>query len=159
MIIAIHVLFLADFSNIIEDSKEKQNNIYFDKVLHKAIIKVDERGTIAAAATGIAFGVLSASRPKNTWEFDRPFLYVVMDKKYMVPLFVGRVVDPKGKLTLSPRNSQEMPTKKMSEEEKDQDHMETEAMEEMEMKPEMAKADQAPAKEDVESMEKDIKNE
>ena len=145
-------VFAADFSNIIEDPEQK-NNIYFDKILHKAILEVNERGTEAAAASSTTFGVLSAAGPKIKYKFDRPFLYTVMDKKYMFPLFVGRVVDPSNTHELSQRASQDIPNEMMSEQEKDQDHMES--MEEVKMKPQiMTKAAQIPATEDVESLEK-----
>ena len=144
-------VFAANFSNIIEDPEQK-NNIYFDKILHKAILEVNERGTEAAAASSTTFGVLSAAGPKIKYQFDRPFLYAVMDKKYMFPLFVGRVVDPSNTHELSQRASQDMSNEMMSEQEKDQDHMES--MDEVKVKPEMAKAAQTPAKEDIESMER-----
>ena len=70
----------------------------------------------------------------------------------MFPLFVGRVVDPSNTHELSQRASQDMSNEMMSEQEKDQDHMES--MDEVKVKPEMAKAAQNPAKKDVESMEK-----
>ena len=70
----------------------------------------------------------------------------------MFPLFVGRVVDPSNTHELSQRASQDIPNEMMSEQEKDQDHMES--MEEVKMKPEMTKAAQIPATEDVESLEK-----
>ena len=71
----------------------------------------------------------------------------------MFPLFVGRVVDPSNTYELSQRASQDIPNEMMSEQEKDQDHMES--MEEVKMKPQiMTKAAQIPATEDVESLEK-----
>ena len=145
------VHFTADFSNIVEDP-EQSNSIYFDKILHKAILEVNERGTEAAAASSSTFDVLSSAGPKITYKFDRPFLYAVMDKQYMFPLFVGRVVDPSDRHKLSLRASQDMPNEMTSEHEMDQDHMKS--MDEIQKKPEMAKAAQTPAEEDVESMEK-----
>ena len=116
-------------------------------------MEVNERGTEAAAASSTTFGVLSAAGPKIKYKFDRPFLYAVMDKKYMFPLFVGRVVDPSNTYELSQRASQDIPNEMMSEQEKDQDHLES--MEEVKMKPQiMTKAAQIPATEDVESLEK-----
>ena len=143
------VIIAADFSNIVEDP-EQNNNIYLEKILHKAILEVNERGTEAAAASSTTFGVLSAAGPKIKYKFDRPFLYAVMDKKYMFPLFVGRVVDPSNTHELPIQSPQDMPNEIMSEQKKDQDHMES--MDEDKMKPEIAA--QIPAKEDVEFMEK-----
>ena len=113
----ISVIFAADFSNILDDPEEKA---YFDQILHKARIIVDERGTKAAAVSSISLQTLSGSRADNIWKFDRPFLYAIMDKRYNFPIFIGRVVDPSKTYELSPR---QMPNKMMSDQEKDQDDM------------------------------------
>ena len=88
----------ADFSYIFND-----DGISLQNIIHKAVIEVDEVGSKAAAFTGLDFGVKSIAKVKNPWIFDRPFLYAIMDKKYMFPLFVGRVVDPSGQYELSSR--------------------------------------------------------
>ena len=79
-------------------AKEK---FFINDVVHKAIIEVDEKGSKAAAVSSIDFEIRNPF--KNKWIFDRPFLYTIMDKKHMIPLFIGRVVDPSEVNQLSPR--------------------------------------------------------
>ena len=76
----------ADFSGITGGP----NGLSVSAVEHEAFIEVDENGTKAAAATGVA--VASSHGPTVT--VDRPFLYVIRDKSAGMILFIGRVVDP-----------------------------------------------------------------
>jgi serpin B len=64
-----------------------------DQVIQKVVMKVDENGTKAAAATGVAVGT-SAVIGGSTITFDRPFLLVLQDTETHTPLFVARVADP-----------------------------------------------------------------
>ncbi|WP_250034218.1 serpin family protein [Paractinoplanes maris] len=63
-------------------------------VVHKTYIKVDERGTEAAAVTG---GVMTTSALANPMDFrvDRPFLFTISDRDTGTILFLGRVTDPR----------------------------------------------------------------
>jgi serpin B len=61
-----------------------------DSIEHEAFIEVDEEGTRAAAATGVA--VVESHGP--TIEVNRPFLFFVVDKPTSSVLFLGRVLDP-----------------------------------------------------------------
>ena len=81
----------ADFSDI---TNEK---IALDKIVHKAVIEVNEKGSEASAATYALFGTRSAAaRPQPEFiQFDRPFLFVIQDKRNQLPLFMGRIVDPR----------------------------------------------------------------
>lgn len=66
--------------------------LLLSKVLQKAIIKVDERGTKAAAVTaGIV--MMRAVMPMMT-EINRPFVFVIFDQKSNKPIFMGQVVNP-----------------------------------------------------------------
>ena len=76
----------ADFRRL---STEK---LLIDDVIHKAWIKVDEKGTQAAAATAVEFRGVSA--PLDSLAFDRPFLFVIVDRPTGTPIFLGRVADP-----------------------------------------------------------------
>jgi len=89
----------ADFCNMVRCDRggfsRSEDKISISKVLHKAVIEVDEKGTKAAAVTGVGFGTRSDAK-RNIWKFNRPFLYAIMDDKNHLPLFIGRVVDPTG---------------------------------------------------------------
>lgn len=61
------------------------------QVLHKAVIEVDETGTIAAAAT-IA-GITPYSLPR-IFLINRPFFFFIYHEDTNCLLFMGRVIDP-----------------------------------------------------------------
>ncbi len=79
----------ADFSGM----NGKQNLLITD-VIHKAFIAVNEAGTEAAAATGVIVGIKSAP-PTVKITVDRPFLFMIHDRKTRTVLFMGRVLNPK----------------------------------------------------------------
>ena len=77
----------ADFTKIAED-------LYVDKVLHKAKLEVDEEGTRAAAATVIEMETTGAMIEEvEVLEFiaDQPFYFVIRDRNSGVILFMGMV--------------------------------------------------------------------
>jgi serpin B len=63
------------------------------EVVQKAVLKVDEQGTEAAAASGVGVAV-SARVPQQLVRFDRPFLFLLTDTATRSPLFVTVVNDP-----------------------------------------------------------------
>ena len=68
-------------------------NLSIDNVVHETFIAVDEKGTEAAGATAII--IRPPSIPQGPQFFaDRPFLFVIVDRRNGVPLFIGRVLDP-----------------------------------------------------------------
>lgn len=67
--------------------------LFVSEVMHKSYIKVDERGTEAAAVTGITVGVTSVG-PDLSFRVDRPFIYLIREKTSNTVLFIGKVVDP-----------------------------------------------------------------
>ena len=77
----------ADLSGI-----NGKKNLYCSAVVHKAFIKVDEEGTIAAAATGIG---IKATSFTPSFVIDRPFLFYIIDRRYNVIMFSGKVTNPK----------------------------------------------------------------
>ena len=69
-------------------------DLFVQSVVHEAFIKVNEAGTEAAAATGIAAGGTSIQPIPTVVRLDRPFIYLIRDIPTQTVLFVGRVVDP-----------------------------------------------------------------
>lgn len=65
--------------------------LFVGAVEHEAVVKVNEEGTEAAAATGVA---IPASMPQFELKADRPFLFFVRDRQTGAILFMGRVADP-----------------------------------------------------------------
>jgi serpin B len=62
-------------------------------VVQKVVMKVDEKGTKAAAATGV--GIATSIRVGGqTITFDRPFLLLLEDTTTHTPLFLARVANP-----------------------------------------------------------------
>jgi serpin B len=62
-------------------------------VVHKAFVSVDEKGTEAAAATGIGMTV-SAPQQNAVFTVDRPFIILIRDRETGAILFLGRVLNP-----------------------------------------------------------------
>merc|ERR1711892_1320784 len=57
--------------------------------------KVDKEGTVGAAATGVELVLLSGSFGRNIdVNVDRPFIFIVQDKKNNIPILVGRIKNP-----------------------------------------------------------------
>jgi len=77
----------ADLSKITEEE------IFVSKAKTKTVVKVDEEGSEAAAVALISFGIRSnfAATP---FIVNRPFVFMIYDARFDVPLFVGRVVNP-----------------------------------------------------------------
>ena len=78
----------ADFSGI-----SGQKDLYITKVIHKAIIEVNEEGSEAAAATAVVMGV-KAVLHKPVFKADQPFLFLIRHNETGSILFMGRVNNP-----------------------------------------------------------------
>jgi len=64
------------------------------QIAHQARIRVDEAGTVAAAATAI--GATRSMEEAREFSADRPFLFVLGPVSPALPLFAGMVDDPSG---------------------------------------------------------------
>ncbi len=80
---------LADFSGM-----DGTNNLYIQVAIHQAFVDVNEEGTEAAGATGVAVGLKSIPVFK-IFCADRPFIFLIQDRATGIILFLGRVVNPK----------------------------------------------------------------
>ena len=83
----------ADFSRI---GSSDAGNLYITRVMHKTHITVDGMGTKAGAATVVEMAPESAPGEPDFYvvNLDRPFLYMVIDTYWNMPIFMGTMVDP-----------------------------------------------------------------
>lgn len=81
----------ADFSGM-----NGKRDLFISAVVHKAYVDVNEEGTEAAAATGVAVRALAvhAPQPIRLFRADHPFLFLVRDNRSGSILFLGRIVNP-----------------------------------------------------------------
>lgn len=91
----------ADFSAM---AHSEEGNIYISRVLHKTYICVDGKGTRAGAATAVEIRCEGAMEPveMKTVTLDRPFVYMLIDTEYSMPLFIGAMLDPTGEFPRTP---------------------------------------------------------
>lgn len=79
----------ADFSRMVT---HVENGLAIDHVLHKTYISVDEKGTKAAATSAV--GIMEAAYiPSNEVYLNRPFVYMILDCRTNLPVFMGTVMD------------------------------------------------------------------
>lgn len=84
----------ADFSLM---SESRGKDLVIGEVLHKSFIRVDEKGSEAAAVTSIMMKATSMPyREELQLSFDRPFFYAIIDKQAKIPLFMGILANPLG---------------------------------------------------------------
>jgi serpin B len=86
---------LADFTGIANPANPAER-LVIGAVFHKGFVKVDEKGTEAAAATAVMeaeVGTAAGGGPRP-FRVDRPFLFVIRDNASGLVLFLGRVNDP-----------------------------------------------------------------
>jgi serpin B len=78
----------GDYSALGEDGLE------ISQVVQKTFLEVDEDGTEAAAATGVAMETSGGAPQPEVVTFDRPFLFLLTDTQTRSPLFMTVVHDP-----------------------------------------------------------------
>ena len=79
--------FKADFSGITPGPER----IYVSRVIHKAFVEVNEKGTEAAAATAV---VMMSRMAIPSFCVDHPFLFMICHKKSNAILIMGRMLKP-----------------------------------------------------------------
>ena len=82
------------FSDEADFSQMAEMPLHISAVQHKTYIKVDEKGTKAAAVTGImteSDSVPEEPELKVEVRLDRPFVYFILDQKTNLPIFLGTV--------------------------------------------------------------------
>ena len=79
----------ADFSGM-----TGSRDLWIRAVVHKAFVSVDEKGTEAAAATGVVMLESGVSKEPIAVTVDRPFVFLIRDTGTGTVLFLGRVLNP-----------------------------------------------------------------
>ncbi len=70
-----------------------RSDLLIDDVIHQSFIKVDEKGTEAAAATAVVVRQKSSMRTKHI-NLNRPFVFVIVEKSKNSILFIGKLMKP-----------------------------------------------------------------
>jgi serpin B len=79
---------LSDFSRL-----TPREDVYISRIRQKTYMRVDEKGTEAAAATSVGFGATSAPAGLHV---DRPYLLAIRERLSGTVLFLGAIRDPRG---------------------------------------------------------------
>ena len=79
----------ADFSGM-----TGKRDLFISFVIHQAYVKVDEKGTEAAAATAAGMEKTTSVMPRTDFRADHPFIFLIQEKDTGNILFFGRMVDP-----------------------------------------------------------------
>ena len=70
--------------------------LWISKVLHNCVVKVDEKGTKAAAFSGLIMatkGTIISTEIKKLY-LNKPFIFIIQDKTSKLILFIGKVDNP-----------------------------------------------------------------
>jgi serine protease inhibitor len=78
----------ADFSGM-----DGTKDLFISSVIHQAFVKVDEKGTEAAAATAVVVP-MSMPIPSSIFRADHPFIFLIQEKDTGNILFLGKVINP-----------------------------------------------------------------
>lgn len=65
-----------------------------NKVIQKAVVEVNEQGTVAAAVSGVSIMARSMQNDFEEFHADRPFIFFIQHARSNLILFAGRVNNP-----------------------------------------------------------------
>lgn len=71
-----------------DDSKDPNVDLFVNQFKHKASLTINEKGTVASAATSVLIGNRSGT---NKFFVDRPFIFLIKDEHSGAILFIGRI--------------------------------------------------------------------
>jgi serpin B len=80
----------ADFTRLFEE----KYGLMISRVIHKAVIEVNEEGTEAAAVTGVEVSLTSLPPEKPVLTLNRPFIFFIKEKHTGAILFAGKLSNP-----------------------------------------------------------------
>lgn len=72
----------------------RRKDLYIGDVKHKTYCRIDEAGTEAAAVTSVEIRETSMPESDIELDFNRPFIYGIIDTVTGLPLFLGIMDDP-----------------------------------------------------------------
>ena len=78
----------ADFSGM-----TGSDELFIEKVIHQAVVEVNEEGSEAAAATSVHM-VLKAVPDYVSFDADHPFIFFIQHKETGTILFMGKILNP-----------------------------------------------------------------
>lgn len=81
----------ADFSLM---TPERSKDLFITDIRHKTYFKINETGTEAAAATLVEIGKTAVPGADIALDFNRPFLYGIVDQNTGMPVFIGILENP-----------------------------------------------------------------
>jgi serpin B len=81
----------ADFSLM---TPERSKDLFITEIRHKTYFKINEVGTEAAAATLVEIGKTAVPGADIVLDFNRPFLYGIVDQNTGMPVFIGILENP-----------------------------------------------------------------
>eukprot|EP01083_Nonionella_stella_P145231 454693_1 len=90
----------ADFSNI------TKHPLFISKIIHKAVIEIDEQGTEAAAFTAVCMSMGLSSHQPPTMRFDHPFAFHLYDEANDITLFSGHFLGSSPNNDIKPKNNE-----------------------------------------------------
>ncbi|MDN6161209.1 MAG: serpin family protein [Atopostipes sp.] len=81
-------------SNSLGKMGEAKGNLFVNKILQKNYLSVDEGGTEAASAVSSEIATTSLPIESKVIDFNRPFLYGVINNETALPIFLGVMDKP-----------------------------------------------------------------
>lgn len=90
--LGIEELFSASGADLSALGRSDAGNIYISRVIHKTYIEVAEQGTKAGAVTIMEAKDECEPMDPKIVRLDRPFLYMIIDTKNNIPIFIGTMM-------------------------------------------------------------------
>lgn len=87
---------VSEFGKLGVSHMKPNPRIWISKIIHEAVIEVNEEGTVAAAATAVGMDSGGSSSAPKTFKMrcDRPFFLAITDSTTGAVLFMGTVYKP-----------------------------------------------------------------
>ncbi|XP_026396848.1 serpin-Z1C-like [Papaver somniferum] len=87
----------AELTEMVDiDDPSNEHKLHVSNVYHKCFVEIDEKGTKAAASTGMQLATMAGRPPPPPVDFiaDHPFMFIIREQVTGVVLFMGHVLDP-----------------------------------------------------------------